>query len=179
MSKLAMFAAATLWLPNFVCAESAFGSWTTGVVTNNTGVYAATISDSGAVLGEYCYFSSKSCTWTLAVDTSCDKDHSYPVLANTDKGAAYFDIVCLGRQESGLYSFGFKNWRDLERLLKSGNRIGIATPMQSDQFKVFRFLLDGLTLSTKSIEDPFFAAIASSPKSKRGEPANSTVTDTL
>jgi hypothetical protein len=167
-----------LWLSNLARAESTFGHWTTGVVTNNAGVYAATINDSGAILGEYCYFSSKSCTWTLGVDLSCDKDHSYPVLANTDKGAAYFDIVCVGRQENGLYSFGFKNWQDLELLLKSGARIGIATPMQSDQFKVYRFLLDGLTQSTKSIEEPFFAAVAS-PKSKPVEPTKSTVTSTL
>jgi hypothetical protein len=84
----------------------------------------------------------------------------------------------VGRQENGLYSFGFKNWQDLELLLKSGARIGIATPMQSDQFKVYRFLLDGLTQSTKSIEEPFFAAVAS-PKSKPVEPTKSTVTSTL
>jgi len=178
MSKLALIVAIALWLPNLARADSEFGHWSTGVITNNVGVYAATMNDSGAILGEYCYFSSKSCTWTLAVESSCDKDHSYPVLANTDKGAAYFDIVCMGKQGNGLYSFGFKNWRDLELLLKSGTRIGIATPMQEDQFKVFRFLLDGLTQSTKSVESTFFAAVTS-PKSKQGDPAISTVTSTL
>ena len=178
MSKLAILVLTALCLPNLGQAESKFGHWVTGVVSDNSGVYAATVNDSGAILGEYCYFSSKSCTWTLAVDSTCDKDQSYPVLANTDKGAAYFDIVCIGRQENGLFSFGFKNWQDLERLLKSGARIGIATPMQSDQFKVFRFMLDGLTQSTKSMETPFFAAVAS-PKSRQGVPVNSTVTDTL
>jgi len=161
-----------------VHAEDTFGHWTTGKVSNDSGMYAATMNDSGAILGEYCYYSSKSCTWTLAVDSTCEKDHSYPVLANTDKGAAYFDIVCLGRQENGLYTFGFKNWKDLEGLLKSGMRIGIATPMQSDQFKVFRFLLDGLIDSTKSMEKPFLASI-NSKGWKRGEASNSTVTDTL
>ena len=65
MFKLAILVATVLWLSNLARAESTFGHWTTGVVTNNAGVYAATINDSGAILGEYCYFSSKSCTWTL------------------------------------------------------------------------------------------------------------------
>lgn len=178
MSKFSVLVAFTLSLASFVQADSTFGHWSTGVITNNAGVYAATMNDSGAILGEYCYFSSKSCTWTLAVNGACVKDSSYPVLANTDKGAAYFDIVCIGRLESGLYSFGFKNWQDLEHLLKSGARIGIATPMQADQFKVFRFLLDGLTQSTQSMEGPFFAAVQS-PNTKQGEAVNSTVTSTL
>jgi hypothetical protein len=114
----------------------------------------------------------------LAIDSVCEKDSSYPVLANTDKGAAHFDIVCLGQVANGMYSFGFKNWQELEHILKTGERIGIATPMQSDQFKVFRFLLDGLTQSTKVIETSFFAG-ANAPKAKAGRPANSTVTDTL
>ncbi len=178
MSRRFILMFAALVLTNSARADGSVGHWTTGTLNNHRGVYSATMNDSGALLGEYCFYGSKTCSWMLAVDTACEKDHVYPVLANTDQGAAYFDLVCNGLQENGLYSFYFKNWQDLEHLLKSGARIGIATPMQADQFKVFRFLLDGLSESTKSMEIPFFAAVTS-PNPKPGRATTSTLTDTL
>ncbi len=169
---------ATLACPFVVQAQTTFGSWTTGVIDNSGGLYAATINDSGAIFGEYCYFATKNCLWLIAVDSKCIKDQEYPVLANTDKGAASFTLHCNGVEKNGLYSFSFRNWKDLELMIRAGERLGIATPMQSDQFKVYRFLLNGLNASTQNIEGSFFAAVnAARPPIKR--PTNSTATDTL
>jgi hypothetical protein len=155
-----------------------FGHWETGILDDKSASYAATVSDSGEVFGEFCNFASKTCNWILAVSNKCDTNDVYPVLGNTDKGAAHFEVVCLGANSDGTkYRYGFKSWQELEKLIRTGSRFGIATPMQSDQFRVFRFWLDGLNASTKSMEGPFFAAVA--PDKGSGRPKTSTVSETL
>lgn len=178
MSKLAFVLLAMFIVPAVAQTQTEVGRWTTGVTPNKTGVYAATMNDSGAILGEYCFFASKSCSWVIDIDSACEKDHVYPVLGNTDKGAAHFELVCKGQLASGLYGYVFKNWQDLERLIKAGARVGIATPSQADQFKVSRFMLDGLAQSTKSIEAPFFAAVAGA-NGQAAKVANSRGTESL
>lgn len=176
-TRIEVFLAALIF-PFVVQAQTTFGSWTTGVIENSAGVYAATMNDSGAILGEYCYYATKTCQWIIAVDSTCVKEQEYPVLANTDKGAASFTLHCNGLQANGLYSFSFRDWKDLETMIRAGARLGIATPMQTDQFKVYRFLLNGLNASTQNIEGPFFAAVKATPAPPK-RPTNSTATDVL
>ena len=156
--------AAVFVLPTIVHSQAELGHWTTGVTTDKSAVYAATVNDSGELLGEYCSFSSKACGWVLSVDSACDKDQHYPVLVNTGHGAAQFELVCTGQLGSGKYVYAIKNSKELEELFKTGATVGIASPMQADQFKIFKFVLDGYAPATAEMESPFFAAVGTDGK---------------
>ena len=144
-------------------ADTTYGHWTTGATGDKGAIYAATANDSGAIFGEYCFFSSKVCSWHLALDMKCEKGADYPVLANSDKGAMSLVLTCVGETSAGFYQFVFKNWQQVENIAREGSMIGIATPLQADQFKVYRFLLDGLNQSTRSVESAFFGSVGATP----------------
>jgi hypothetical protein len=179
--KIAIIAlAATILFAPMAHSDTTFGHWFTGATNNKSGVYAATANDDGAVFGKYCYFSTKVCTWDIAVDMACEKSAFYPVLASSDKGATSLVLQCVGPMTgSNLYQYVFNNWEDVEKLIKTGSRLGIATPLQSDQFKVYRFLLDGMTQSTDSIETPFFAAVAANNSKSTTKPRSTTTSEVL
>lgn len=130
------------------------------------------------MLGEYCYFTEKSCHWYIAINTSCEKGVVSPILGNTDKGAASLEMLCVGSRVGKLYQYEFRNWKSLEGLIKSGSRVGFAMPMQEDQFTVHRFLLDGLAKATIDVETDFSAAV-SAPNTPKSRPVNSTKTEVL
>ena len=172
--------AATILFAPMSHSDTTFGHWSTGATSDKSGVYAATANDDGAVFGKYCYFSTKDCSWHIAVDMVCEKGAFYPVLANSNKGAASLVLQCVGPMTGNdLYQYVFNNWKDVEKIIKTGSRLGIATPLQSDQFKVYRFLLDGMTQSTDSVETPFFAAVAPKNGKSTKKPTNTTTSEIL
>ena len=120
-----------------------YGSWTTGLVSEGDGLYAATVNDSGHVLGQYCFPSSGNCFYVLGLDTSCKKDNSYPVLINSDAGSLKLDLVCDGALDSGKYRYLLNPFDDIDDIVKKANRLGIAIPLRGDQFTVIRFNLNG------------------------------------
>jgi hypothetical protein len=161
-------------------SDTTFSHWSTGATSDKSGVYAATANDDGAVFGKYCYFSSKNCTWNIAIDMACEKGAYYPVLANSEKGAASLVLQCVGPMTgNNLYQYVFNNWKDVEKIIKTSSKLGIATPLQSDQFKVYRFLLDGMTQSTDSVETPFWAAVAANNGKSNTKPTNTTTSEIL
>jgi len=149
---IGLFAAAIAVACSTASAANNSGRWMVDFTEDKGSIYAETINDSGAVLGEWCNISSKQCYWMIATDTACEKDHTYPVLANADAGASEIGIVCRGKvDDTNMYAYVFDKWKDLEGLLKNSKRIGFAVPMQSDQFRVYRFNLDGaLEASSKA-----------------------------
>lgn len=161
-------------------SDTTFGHWSTGATSDKSGVYAATANDDGAVFGKYCYFSTKDCSWHIAIDMACEKEAYYPVLLNSDNGAASVMLQCVGPMKgSNLFQYVFNNWKDVEKIVKTGSRVGIATPLQSDQFKVYRFLLDGMTQATDSVETPFFAAVAAISPKNTTKPTKTTTSEIL
>lgn len=172
--------AVTILLVPMAHSDATFGHWSTGATTDKGAVYAATANDDGAVFGKYCYFATKSCSWHIALDMVCEKDSYYPVLANSDKGAANLVLQCVGPMTgSNFYQYVFGNWKDVEKIITASSRLGIATPLQSDQFKVYRFLLDGMSQSADSIETSFFAAVAGNNSKSTAKPKNSTTSEVL
>jgi hypothetical protein len=131
----ALVAFSILPVGTWAAGEMQFGSWMSGTATNGTGVYAGTTNDSGDVFAEYCDYASKTCRWALLTTTGCEKDHAYPALGNTDKGAASLELVCDGAVDDK-YRYFFNNWKELEALIKTSARFGLAVPMQADQFQV-------------------------------------------
>jgi hypothetical protein len=100
-----------------------FGNWMVGTIEGGEGYFAATVNDSNAVLGQYCYLESGDCLWLLATSTNCEDGERYPVLVNADGGSAQLELVCrkLGKKPRYIFS----------------------NPLQSGLFQVDRFLLDG------------------------------------
>lgn len=65
------------------------------------GFYAATVNDSGGVLGQYCNTAKGTCFWLIALKTGCKEESRYPVLVNSDDGARNLEIYCDGEYKNG------------------------------------------------------------------------------
>jgi hypothetical protein len=185
MQTIQKFALMLALLASFLIAQplttiaadmQTYGDWHVGMQSGGLGPFASTVNDSGLVLGEYCYFKSKTCLWLVSGDSTCDDGAKYLALGNTDQGAASFTLECSGKQEeNGHYVMLFQDWKSLEALMQKSSRLGLAVPMQSDQFKVWRFSLDGMQKSQSLMESAFFKSTA--PNNSR--PRTNTSTSTL
>lgn len=118
------------------------GNWHIETKSNEY-LYAVTINDSGALLGQYCFLKDGSCAWLLGMNTSCNKGDSYPVLVNSDAGALHLKVYCDGQLDSGSHRYVFTEFDAIDDAVKKSAKIGFAVPLQSDQFKVVRFLTNG------------------------------------
>jgi len=120
-----------------------FGTWTTGVTDSGEMLYAATVNDSGNLLGQYCSSSTGNCIWLLGMSTACKEGDQYPVLANSDAGAAHIMVYCSAKLDNGLYRYVFTEFDSINHIVTKGLRVGFAIPLQADQFRVVRFDLGG------------------------------------
>jgi hypothetical protein len=116
-------------------------------------VYAATVNDSGHVLGQYCY-SEGTCLWLLGLRTRCSENEKYPALVNADAGAQSIEIYCAGELPGtpGLYTYAFTEFDKVTEFVTKSNRVGIAIPLQSDEFRVIRFDLNGASAAIASMQ---------------------------
>jgi len=120
-----------------------FANWSSGTVTTGDAMYAITINDSGNALGQYCFPASESCVWLLAMSTTCDEGDQYPVLANSDVGAAYLQVYCSRKLDNGLQGYAFTQFDAVNAIVTKGSTVGFAIPLKGDQFRVVRFSLAG------------------------------------
>jgi hypothetical protein len=109
--------------------------------------YAGTLNDSGHVFGQWCDVDAGSCIYVLVLSTRCDEDESYPVLVNSDTSSLSTTLVCRGRLESGKYRYSLGNFDDIDAIVRKAKRVGIAIPLEGDQFRVVRFSLEGALAS--------------------------------
>jgi hypothetical protein len=107
------------------------------------GMYAATLNDSGNLLGQYCFTEKGNCMWILGMKTGCEADHKYPILVNSDTGARTLEVFCGGQLESGQYRYFFSEFDAIDNIVRGSSRIGFAAPLKDDQFQVVRFSLRG------------------------------------
>ncbi|MFN4003575.1 MAG: hypothetical protein ACK4MJ_02915 [Hylemonella sp.] len=105
--------------------------------------YAATMNDSGHVFGQWCDVDAGTCAYLLALSTACEDGESYPVLINSDVSAMTSTLVCRGRLESGKYRYALAQFDAVDGMVRKARRIGLAIPLEGDQFRVVRFSLDG------------------------------------
>ncbi|QPK63285.1 hypothetical protein IVG45_21180 [Methylomonas sp. LL1] len=149
MTKLSQIASAvyifvSVGLIGSAKAESVnFGSWFVDVSKSGGFLYAATVNDSGNFFGQYCYPGSGSCMWFLGMKVSCKEGEQYPVLVNSDVGSNQLQLLCTGKLDNSLYRYAFTDFDAVDEVVKKGLRVGFAAPLQSDQFTVIRFNLDG------------------------------------
>lgn len=125
-----------------------YGDWSTGQTSSGDGFYAATINDSGNVLGQYCFPSAASCVYLLGMVTRCTKGKQYPVLVNATTGSFETQVYCGGPLEIGRYQYVFTQFDLMDNAVKKGTLIGFAVPLADGRFKVVRFKLIG---SSKAI----------------------------
>jgi hypothetical protein len=113
--------------------------------TDNPDFYfAATANGVGHILGQYCYFESGTCLYLVGIGINCEEGSQYPALINSDAGSAQVSLVCAYKYENQFVLF-INSFDDVDRIIRAATRIGIAVPMQRDEFKVSRFGLAGST----------------------------------
>jgi hypothetical protein len=140
-SRWSAVAVAALCSVSAAAQEKRFGAWTVGVMAGNGGAFAATTNDSGGLLGLYCYRDGGKCLWLLKNDIGCDDGSKYPVLVNSDSGAASTEIVCL--KLGGKPRYAFADFDTIDSTVRMSDWIGFAFPLRSGRFQVSRFPLDG------------------------------------
>lgn len=135
-----------------------FGAGEAGALTDQSGFYAVTVNDSGNLLGMYCFPETDTCIWLVGMVTRCDEDHVYPILANCDTGSLHLELTCGEALENGLYSYVFNSFDSINDLVLKSYKLGLAIPLEGDQFRVIRFDLQG---SNEAIVAASTAAAAS------------------
>lgn len=117
------------------------GDWSVGVLKGNAGAYAATVNDSGGLLGQYCYREQGACVWLVANDAACEAGNRYRVLVNSDSGAASLEVLCVNLE--GKTRFAFTDFEAIDAIVRNARRLGLAFPMENGHFQITRFSLDG------------------------------------
>jgi hypothetical protein len=168
---LKLLIAPLLLIPS-IALSATFDKWEAGISDDHQTFYAFTLNDSGSIFGEWCTVSTRICVWMVGMDSGCEGDSTYPVLANTDTGAAPLNIKCGGKlADTNLSRYQFQDYKSVEGLLKGSHMIGFAIPMKADQFKVVRFSLSGSERAISAME----AAVAKVVKPKSGDTRNTTL----
>lgn len=117
------------------------GDWTYSI---KEPLYAATINDSGNIFGQWCDLDERSCFYLVAFPTSCEDDDEYPVLINSDSGSLSTTLICRGKLKNrNLYRYVFSDFEKVDQLARNAKRVGVAIPLEGDQFRVIRFSLQG------------------------------------
>lgn len=122
-------------------AEKRFGSWEAGSITAVEGMYAGTMNESKAILGQYCLNETETCYWLLANNINCKEGIEVPVLINYDEAALNQTMLCV--KIDGKSRYAFTNFETIDAAIKASARIGIAFPLENGLFQVNRFSLDG------------------------------------
>jgi hypothetical protein len=157
--------ALALLLTSRVHAQT-FGSWAVGV--SGSSLYAATVNDSGNLLGQYCFPADGSCFWLLGMKTSCNEGDRYPVLANSDAGASHMEVLCSAKLDNGMYRYVFTDFDKVDAILSKGSRVGFAIPLDGDQFRVVRFNITDSNSAVARMKTTAEKAQQLSPRSPSG-----------
>ncbi|MDH1054434.1 hypothetical protein [Aquipseudomonas alcaligenes] len=140
-TAIALFAIVFPITASAVDIVKSFGSWVVIKSENNQDLIAVTANDSGNFIGFRCFSSSKTCVHVLSANTSCEENAKYPILINSDYTSMSMDAICgINGANHELY---LTKYDEIHETLKKGNNIGFAIPMESGQFKVVRFNLNG------------------------------------
>jgi hypothetical protein len=127
--------------------------------------YAATINDSGNIFGQWCDTSEGSCFYLLAMPTRCEDEASYPVLVNSDMGSLTTTLVCRGKLDGrNLYRYVMANFDDIDNLVRKSRRVGIAMPLEGDEFRVSRFSLSGAAASLSLMRSAAESSLSRQPR---------------
>lgn len=120
-------------------AERQSKDWAWGVGDAGS-IYAATTNSAGNFLGQYCYPSSGGCYYVIKLNTRCEAGADYPALINAASGAVHASLRCTDK--GGMV---FKDFDQIDSIVRTAPRIGVVVPMEDGAFTVSRFSLAGST----------------------------------
>ena len=125
-----------------------YGDWMVDDLASERSVYAATVNDSGGLLGKTC--SQEGCRWIVTLKANCENGAKYPALLNAADGAWHVTLFCSPNEKNpGRYYVLEPDYVD--KAVQSGDAVGIAMPMQSGQFRVARFSTRGWTAAVRQL----------------------------
>lgn len=160
MKKLLIVSACCLLLGARAWADDfTVGDWIWNV-DDSSSHYAATANSAGQILAQFCYPEQGSCVYTVGFDTECTEGKSYPALVNTDQSAASITLTCGKSLKDGGNLMLVEDFDQIDTILRKASRVGIALPMQGDEFKAVRFSLKGSVAALDAMRK--FAANATS-----------------
>ena len=135
---------------NLAYAQTTIGPWYISDMNDGSGSFAGTINDSGGIFGKYCYASAQSCVWIMTADVGCESGSEYPVLLNSDSGAAPVTVSC--KPIDGKNRYFFNSYSQVDDAVARSSRIGFAFPMASGQFQVTRFDIRQSTAAMNALD---------------------------
>lgn len=142
--------------------------WTVDSFNDRSAMFAATMNDSGLLLAQICYIESANCLWAITTKSRCVNGAEYPVLVNGTTGAIPVTMKCDGPAGTdGGYRYFFTEFESLDRALRSSTNIGVAMPLEGDQFRVSRFNLSGMISALDRMRDSVLRIRTNRPKSTR------------
>src|SRR5262249_17870518 len=134
---------------------------------SDPGLYAAsTVNDGNHELGQYCFLDNgSSCDWYFETDMSCADGSKYPVIANADGQALDLEVHCLG-EIKGRYAYAFTNFEKVDKFIRASKRVVFAVPLQTDEFAVFKWNLNGVTNALSAMRTAAEKHTRSIPKTR-------------
>jgi hypothetical protein len=140
------------------------GDWVVDVESQNA-YSAVTVNDSGHGFGVFCDLNEGTCYWLIEMSSSCDEGTTYPVLGNSDGTAVNLELLCIGRLEGGSSAYAFKDFDQVEKLVRHSDRVGFAVPLGGDEFRMEKYNLRGTV-------DALALMLAATNKSLKSVPNN-------
>lgn len=120
--------------------DEQYGSWMIGS-TDNGGNFAATMNDSGGVLGKTC--DSGGCNWVMTLKAGCEAGSTYSGLLSAQSGAAAIRLRCAPNKTSSAGRYIIEEFAVMEDAVRTGDQLGIAIPLKSGEFRVARYPIGG------------------------------------
>ncbi|AZT83650.1 hypothetical protein EHN06_08915 [Marinobacter sp. NP-4(2019)] len=115
--------------------------------------YAATSTDGGRILGQYCYYNQDSCVYVVTLGITCEQGSEYPALVNSNVGAIEVQLICGHKAATDENAFFIKPFTEIDNAVRQASNIGFAIAMKSGRFKVTRFSLSGSTYAIESMRE--------------------------
>jgi hypothetical protein len=168
MKKQVLVVALFVWFFSGTAQAQTFADWSVDMKQPDA-IGAATTNESGHDLGMVCFIDRPSCYWMITSSILCEEDRKYPMLANSDDGAVYVEVRCIGKMESGNYGYVFTDFDKIDTFVQSGDRIGFAIPMEADSFRVVRFSLRGAEDALALLQKELSKRLKSAPKNTRDQ----------
>jgi len=141
LRALVRTAVLTLALAVSLAHADQFGNWWVERLAGQQAYAAFTSNDSGGVLGKTCDIGDQ-CRWVITLNVNCDRDAFYPPLANAEGGSMPLRLQC-SPNETTPGRFIVTDYETMEGLVAKGAQLGLAFPMNSGEFRVSRWSING------------------------------------
>lgn len=121
-------------------AQTTHGDWSIDRLSEEDSIYAATINDSGGLLGKVC--SREGCSWIVTASAACNHGKTYPALLSAAVGAGHVTLICSPNKKTA-GRFVIQDFDTMEKAVSGGTTVGFALALDSGEFKVARFQTGG------------------------------------